>query len=215
MSSTDTRKRILLVDDHPIVRQGLAQLINASPDLHVIGGAEDVSGAMAEIANLKPDVVVVDLSLKSSNGMDLIKQLREQASPVPILVLSMHDETLHAQRVLRAGAHGYIMKDQASQQVLTALREVLAGRNYISPELAARADPATVATTTPVQSLTNRELEIFRLIGQGTGPRDIAERLGLSIKTVETHRENIKGKLGLKSAPELLRFAMQYVMDKP
>ena len=219
---SDTRKRVLLVDDHPIIRQGLAMLIDGSADLHVVGTAEDVPAGLEAVARLSPDVVVVDLSLKSSNGMDLIKQLREQRSAVPVLVLSMHDEALHAQRVLRAGAQGYIMKDQASQQVLTALRQVLAGGTYVSPAVQARAAATTpdgkaagAATASPVERLTNRELEVFRLIGAGTGPRDIADRLGLSIKTVETHRENIKAKLGLRSAPELLRFAMQYVMDNP
>jgi DNA-binding NarL/FixJ family response regulator len=213
------RSKVLLVDDHPIVRQGLAQLINEEADLLVCGQAEDTPQALKAVAELSPDVAVVDISLKDRSGIDVIKEIHGIKPNLPVLVLSMHDENLQAERALRAGARGYIMKQEATAKVLTAIRRVLKGDIYLSDKMATRMLHQLVdarsapATTSPLQTLTNRELEVFTLIGQGIGPRDIAERLSLSVKTVEAHREHIKSKLNLKSGNELIRHAMQYVMD--
>jgi len=215
-----TRRKVLLIDDHPIVRQGLAQLIDASDDLFVCGQAEDTQQALRAVTELAPHVAVLDISLKDRSGMDVIKEFHVIRADMPVLVLSMHDETLQAERALRAGARGYIMKQEATEKVLTAIRRVLSGDIYLSDKMATRMLHSLVdskkasAPPSPLQTLTNRELEIFTLIGQGIGPREIAERLTLSVKTVEAHREHIKQKLTLKSANELIRHAMQYVMDQ-
>jgi DNA-binding NarL/FixJ family response regulator len=214
-----TKARVLLVDDHPIVRQGLGQLINEEPDLSIVGEAEDFQQALAAVDTANPDVAIVDISLKDRSGIELIKEFRAKRPDLPILVLSMHDESLHAERVLRAGAKGYIMKQEATEQVMNAIRRVLRGEVYLSERMSSRmvnrlvAGPQNVGGS-PIERLSDREFEVFQMIGQGVGPSEIAERLGLSVKTVETHRERIKEKLNLASGSELIRYAMQYVMDE-
>jgi len=217
---SSAQAKVLLVDDHPIVRQGLEQMINDSADLHVCGQAADTQEALKAVRDLAPDVVVLDISLKDRSGIDFIKEIHEVKPGLPVLVLSMHDETLQAERALRAGARGYIMKQEATEQVLTAIRRVLSGDIHLSDKMATRMlhqlvdNKKAPQTLSPLNTLTNRELEIFTLIGQGMGPREIATNLTLSVKTVEAHREHIKQKLAVKSANELIRHAMQFVMDQ-
>ena len=217
-TASATKSRVLLVDDHPVVRRGLALMIDAEPDLTVCGEAESYEQAVASIDRLKPDVAVVDISLGGRSGIDLIKDVRGKKPDLPILVLSMHDESLQAERALRAGAKGYIMKREATSNVIGAIRHVIKGGIYVSDRISARllgkmAD-APAGTRSPLERLSDRELEIFNLIGQGLSPRTIAERFGLSVKTVEAHRENIKGKLGLSSSNELIRYAVQHWLDQ-
>jgi DNA-binding NarL/FixJ family response regulator len=214
-----TKARVLLVDDHPIVRQGLGQLINEEADLSVVSEAEDFQQALSALNDTPIDIAIVDISLKERSGIELIKEIRARKPELPILVLSMHDESLHAERVLRAGAKGYIMKQEATEQVMNAIRRVLRGEVYLSERMASRmvnrlvAGPQNVGGS-PIERLSDREFEVFQMIGHGVGPSEIAEKLGLSVKTVETHRERIKEKLNLASGSELIRYAMQYVMDE-
>ena len=207
---------VLIVDDHPVVRQGLAQLINQEKDLEVRGYAEDAYQAMQEIKDVRPDMVIVDISLKDTSGMDLIKDMKIQYPNLPILILSMHDDSLYAERALRAGAKGYIMKHEATERVITAIRRVLAGEIYVSDSMAAKmvsklATGVAPHSTSPVESLSDRELEVFRLIGEGHKTRDVADKLHLSVKTIETYRAHIKEKLGFKDGNELFRFAVEWV----
>ncbi len=210
------KRTVLIVDDHPIVRQGLAQLIDQERDLHVCGQAEDAHQAMRAIRMLNPDMVVVDISLRDSSGIELIKDIKVQYPNLPVLTLSMHDEGIYAERALRAGAKGYIMKQEATENVVTAIRRVLAGEMYVSDDMAAKMVSKLVAGraetgSSPVDRLSDRELEVFRLIGSGFGTREMAEKLHLSIKTIETYRAHIKEKLGLVDANELLRAAINWV----
>lgn len=210
------KSKVLIVDDHPIVRQGLSELINHEKDLTVCGQAEDAQQAMAAIRSAKPDVVVVDISLKEKNGIELMKDIKAQYPNMPVLVLSMHDESLYAERALRAGARGYIMKQEATEKVVTGIRTVLSGQVYVSDKMAAKmvyklVGGGATAGASPVESLSDRELEVFNLIGHGLGTRQIAEKLYLSIKTIETYRAHIKEKLNLVSAGELLQYAIQWV----
>lgn len=218
MPKTDPRSKhiVLIVDDHPVVRQGLAQLINQEKDLEVRGYAEDAFQAMQAIKDIRPDMIIVDISLKGTSGMDLIKDVKIQYPSLPILILSMHDESLYAERALRAGAKGYIMKHEATDQVITAIRRVLAGQIYVSDTMAARMVSKLAAGTaqpnaSPVESLSDRELEVFRLIGEGHKTRDVADKLHLSVKTIETYRAHIKDKLGFRDGNELFRFAVEWV----
>jgi DNA-binding NarL/FixJ family response regulator len=211
-----SKRSVLIVDDHPVVRQGLAQLINQEKDLEVRGYAEDAFQAMQAIKDVRPDMVIVDISLKDTSGMDLIKDVKIQYPNLPILILSMHDESLYAERALRAGAKGYIMKHEATEQVITAIRRVLAGQIYVSDTMAAKmvtklATGAAQPSASPVESLSDRELEVFRLIGEGHKTRDVADKLHLSVKTIETYRAHIKEKLGFKDGNELFRFAVEWV----
>jgi DNA-binding NarL/FixJ family response regulator len=212
---------ILIVDDHPIVRQGLAQLINEEPDLHVCGQAEDAVEAIQAIDKLQPDLVIVDLSLKDTiSGLELIKDIKVRYASLPVLTLSMHDETVYAERALRAGARGYIMKHEATDRVVAAIRRVLAGQIYVSEDLAANMVGKLVTgpgdkSKLSVERLSDRELEVFRLIGIGYGTREMAERLHLSQKTIETYRAHIKDKLNLLDTNELLRTAIQWVKSNP
>src|SRR4051794_38250550 len=218
-TASAAKAKVLLVDDHPIVRQGLGQLINEEPDLSIVAEAEDFQQALSALDATPPDVAIVDISLKDRSGIELIKEIRARKPELPILVLSMHDESLHAERVLRAGAKGYIMKQEATEQVMNAIRRVLRGEVYLSERMASRmvnrlvAGPQNVGGS-PIERLSDREFEVFQMIGNGVGPSEIAEKLGLSVKTVETHRERIKEKLNLASGSELIRYAMQYVMDE-
>ena len=210
------KARILVVDDHAIVRQGLMQLINRESDMFVCGDAETAADALKQIALLNPDVAIVDVSLKEDSGLELVKNIRIRHPKLAVLILSMHDETFYAGRFLRAGARGYIMKEVATEKVLIALRRVLAGEVYLSERMSSRILHKLVdgSGATPVKAtidvLSDRELEVFSLIGQGLGTRDIAKRLHVSVKTVEAHRAHIKEKLQLQGATELLQQAIQW-----
>lgn len=208
------KRRIFVVDDHPIVRQGLAQLINNESDLVVCGQGEDAYQSLRAIREAGPDLALVDVSLKDSDGIELLKELRASMPQLPVLILSMHDESLYAERALRAGARGYIMKQEAPQTLLSAVRKVLAGEVYVSQKMGATLLQRIVGgkrpgTELPMDRLTDRELEVFRMIGAGQSVKEIADKLFLSVKTVEAHREHIKEKLNLKSSAELLRFAIR------
>lgn len=210
------KTRVLLVDDHAILRQGLVRLINHEADMTVCGEAEDAAKAFSAVETLKPDIVVVDISLKGSNGIELIKNLKARHADLPMLVLSMHDECLYAERALRAGSLGYIMKEEAIEQVLVAIRRVLAGEIFLSEKMKSRmlqtmAHGKGKVVTSPIEQLTDRELEVFRLIGEGHSTRQIAGELHLSIRTVEAYREYIKAKLNLKNATELVQHAFHWV----
>jgi DNA-binding NarL/FixJ family response regulator len=210
---TATRRRIFLVDDHPLVREWLTNLIERQPDLSVCGQAETSAAAYESIARLKPDVAVVDLSL---DGLDLIKQLQVLPEPPHVLVLSMHDEAIYAERALRAGAHGYVMKRTATRQVIEAIRQVLLGRLYVSETLAVQMTEKYVRSgITPgqpsVSLLSDREIEVFRMLGRGCETRVIAEQLNLSPKTVQVYCGRIKEKFGLANANELIREAVRWV----
>ena len=206
--------KILLVDDHPILRQGLAQMINEEKELMVCGQFEEASKALDAVISLKPDAAIVDISLKGSSGIELLKNIKVQYPKLLVLVLSMHDESLYAERALRAGASGYIMKQEATDQVLVALRKVLNGEIYLSEKMSSKlmhqlvSGRATDAGSL-MERLSDRELEIFGLIGEGRGTRQIAEQLHLSVKTIESHRAHIKEKLNLKNATELVHRAIQ------
>jgi len=214
MPAKKSKYKILLVDDHPILRQGLALLINQEKDLEVCGQFEDAGKALDAVNNLKPDAAIVDISLKGSSGIELLKNIKVQFPKLLVLVLSMHDESLYAERALRAGASGYIMKQEATDQVLVALRKVLNGEIYLSEKMSSKlmhqlvSGRATDAGSL-MERLSDRELEIFGLIGEGRGTRQIAEQLHLSVKTIESHRAHIKEKLNLKNATELVHRAIQ------
>ena len=215
----ENKTNILIVDDHPIVRQGLAELVNQENDLEVCGQAKDAHQAMKAVKELKPDMAIVDISLKETSGMELIKDLNAQNPNLPVLVLSMHDESLYAERALRAGARGYIMKAEATEKVIMAIRKILSGEVYISDKMASKMMRKLVGSNTeinasPVECLSDRELEVFQLIGKGFGTRQISERLYLSIKTIETYRAHIKEKLNLADAAELLQYAIQWVNSR-
>jgi DNA-binding NarL/FixJ family response regulator len=208
------KKKIFIVDDHAIVRQGLAELINDQDDLITAGEAESPPHAMKEIAATKPDAVVVDITLKDGDGIELCKQIHERWNKLPILVLSMHDETMYAERALRAGASGYVMKQEPQDKVMAAIRRVLGGETYLSEAMAAKllrnlSGNRSDASVSPLERLSDRELQIFKLIGEGQSVRAIAEVLFLSPKTVETHKEHIKQKLNLASSNDLLRYAIE------
>ncbi len=211
--SLESAFRVFIVDDHPIVRQGLRRLIDQEEDLSVCGEAEDVKEARDAIQALSPDAVILDISLKNSDGVDLLKELRIRRLKTPVLVLSMHDESIYAERLLSAGANGYIMKQEASDRFLAALREVLSGGIYVSD--AVRSKIANSAATEdvvddPIARLSNRELQVFNLIGQGLSTREIADKLNLSVKTIESHRLTIKEKLNIDSATQLVRYAVRW-----
>jgi DNA-binding NarL/FixJ family response regulator len=207
--------RILIVDDHPLVRLSLREFIRREKDLEVCGEAEDREQALAAAEATKPHLAIIDLTLKSSNGMELIKDLRERHPDVHILVLSMHDETIHAERAIRAGARGYITKQEATTKVMVAIRQILNGEIYWSERAAARvaskiAGPARGITDSPVDCLTDRELQVFEMIGAGKSTRQISASLHIDISTVETYRARIKEKLNLKDSLALLQFAIRW-----
>jgi DNA-binding NarL/FixJ family response regulator len=215
-SDAPEAKRIVLVDDHPLFRKGLQEMIHSDGTFAVCGEAGNAAEAMALIRKLSPDMAIVDLSLPGANGIELIKNIRAEFSKVPILVLSMHDESLYAVRALRAGADGYVMKHEAMANVIHAIREVFNGRPYLSPAMAAQvitkfAHRQAEGETDAVERLSDRELEILELIGKGHEVRRIAKLLHLSPKTVETHRAHIKDKLDLKNSREVARFALQWL----
>jgi DNA-binding NarL/FixJ family response regulator len=217
-STSGARIKILIVDDHPIVREGLAARIARQSDLTVCGEAEDVADALDLVKTTQPDLAIIDLSLKSGQGLDLIKRIHASSPNTKALVSSMYDESLYAERALRAGALGYVNKQEMSEKIIEAIRQVLDGKIYLSPRMTERFLQRAVGSPpqlgkSPIETLTDRELEIFKLIGKGKTTRQIAADLHLSIKTVETHRENIKSKLNIVNAAELSREAVQWVME--
>lgn len=209
------KRKIFIVDDHPIMRQGLGQLINHEADLEVVGEAEDAATALSGVMETKPDLVIIDISLPGKNGLELIKDIRAVQRQVALLVHSMHDESLYVERVLRAGAQGYIMKHEGGKKVMDAIRKVLSGDIYVSTAMSAKIleifSNRRANTTEPVEALSDRQFEIFQMIGQGKATRSIAEELHVSVKTVDAHRANIKEKLGLRTGNELVRYAVRWV----
>ena len=209
--------RILIVDDHPLVRTGLAQLIGDCHDLEVCGEAGDMAEALQLVESTRPDLAIIDLSLAGGSGIDLIERIKLRYKDVLMLVASMHDETLYAERVLAAGARGYINKQEAQERIIQAVRQVLAGKVYLSQQMTERMLSGMVdarADKRDIDKLSNRELQVFELIGRGVTGGQIAERLNLSTKTIETHQAKIKKKLGLGSAHELTQRAIRWVMEQ-
>ena len=207
------KKRILIVDDHPMMRDGLRQLIANEPDLEVCAEADDAPTALELAASAKPDIAVVDITLRSTNGLELIKDLKIRSPDTAVLALSMHDESLYAERVLRAGGRGYIMKQEGGKKIIEGIRRVLAGGVFVSDQISARILDSFSGRTqnlSPVETLTDREFEVFQLIGQGVSTTEMADKLHVSAKTIEVHRVNIKAKLGIPTAPELIRFAVRW-----
>jgi DNA-binding NarL/FixJ family response regulator len=214
-ATTRRKNRVLIVDDHPIVRQGLRRLIEQEEDLTVCGEAETTREAKAAIRELKPDVVIVDISLKQGDGIELVKDARAHYPALPLLVLSMHDESIYAERMLSAGANGYIMKQAASDQFLVALRRVLEGGIYVSEVVGNSmiqkfASGGAYISANPIDRLSNRELQILHMIGRGLSTRQAAEALNLSVKTVESHRQRIKRKLNLSTGSQLVQYAVNW-----
>ncbi len=215
----DRATRVLIVDDHPVVRKGLTAMINQEEDLRVCAETEDFHQALAAIKEHVPDLAVVDLTLSGIGGLELVKHLESSNPDLPVLVLSMHDETLYAERVLRAGAKGYIMKQEGTDKLVTAIRRILHGEIYVSEKMSSKMLGQLVGrgprtSGSHLETLSDRELEVFELIGRGQGTRQIAERLCLSFKTVESHREHIKEKLELSNANELVQHATQWVVTE-
>lgn len=205
--------KIIIVEDHPIFRMGMKEMIDSERDLTVIGEAENVTEALDLIRKKLPDLVIVDLSLKDSNGIELVREIKNNYKTISSLVLSMHDESLHAERCILAGAKGYIMKQEASESVITAIRHIMSDKIYVSPDIMSNIlnkfqTQPNLVNESPLKQLTNRELEIFQLIGLGMSSKDIAIQLMISIKTVGTYRERIKAKLGLKHGEMLVRHAI-------
>jgi DNA-binding NarL/FixJ family response regulator len=208
------KKTVFIVDDHPLLRQGLALLVNRERDLVVCGEAEEAQTAMKEITVKKPDILIADISLNGPDGLDLLKNLRMLYPNLPVLILSMHDESIYAERALRARANGYIMKQEATEKVLVAVRRILSGDIYLSDRMANKLlhqyiSGASADLNSRLSALSDRELEVFRLIGEGRSTRQIAEKLHLSVKTVETYQAHIKDKLSLHSGRELVQHAIQ------
>lgn len=213
------KRKVLIVDDHPVFRFGMVQLISQEEDLHVCGEAATSAGALEAMRVGDPDVAIVDISLQGANGIDLLKRMKSEKPRMPVLMISMYNETLYPLRALRAGASGYVTKRAALADIVTAVRQVLAGDIYLGTDLAERlilkslgngkGDPGS-----PVDPLSDRELEVMELIGRGFSTRDIAQQLNLSVKTVESHRANIKLKLGCKDGVEMVRFAMDWTLQQ-
>ena len=211
----EPRRRILIVDDHPIFREGLTQSINRETDLTVCGEAENASQALDSVAKLAPDLVMVDITLPGKSGLELIKDLRASHPHLAILAVSMHEESFYASRILRAGARGYVMKQETPQTLLHAIRQVLEGKIYVSARMSAQilesySGPRLRASTSPIEELSDREFEIFHLIGQGRNNQEIAQQLHLSLKTVAVHQGNIRRKLSLATSSDLIRLAVRW-----
>lgn len=213
-----SKKRVLIVDDHPVFRAGLSGLINLDATLAVCGEAQDAQEAMRALERLSPDLVLLDMSLPGKGGLELLKDLRALHPGIPVLIISMHDETLYAERVIRAGGRGYVMKQEGPEKTLAAIHKVLAGGVFVSDKISAQILNAMsggkTADTSSVSSLTDREFEVYRLLGQGKEPHEIARVLCLSIKTVDTHRAHIRQKLGLRNATELIHHATRWAADQ-
>lgn len=215
-SAAAPRRRILVVDDHPFMRAGLAHLLDRQPDLQVCGEAGHPAEALPLVGKLRPDLVLTDITMPGRSGAEFIRDLQAQHQGLPVLVISMHDEAIYAERMLRAGARGYIMKEAGGEALLAAVRQVLRGEVSVSPRLSARllenlSAPRPRGSSSPIARLTDREFEVFQLIGRGQGTADIAAQLGLSPKTVDVHRANLKRKLGLADATALVRHAVRWV----
>ena len=215
----ERKTQILLVDDHPVVRDGLTTIINHQRDLNVCGGTDDAHQALKAIGDLKPDVVVADISLKNSDGIELTKSIKAKYPTLPVVVLSVHDESVYAERALRAGARAYLMKEVASENIVNALRTVLKGEIYVSDTVSKKflhkiAGDKTNKTKTSMENLSDREFEIFRFIGEGYKASQIAKKLHLSVKTVETYRGRLKEKLNLDSAAALLQYAIKWAKSE-
>jgi DNA-binding NarL/FixJ family response regulator len=215
----NTRRRIFLVDDHPVTREGVRVLIDQEADLVVCGQADSAPAALQLIQRLKPDLAVVDITLKTTSGIELMKNVKALLPDLPVLIMSMHDESLYAERALRAGAKGYVMKHEASDRILVAIRSVLAGDLYLSEKMKekmlhrlVRSRKNEVVFT--IDTLSDREMEVFQLIGNGFGTRQIAEKLNLSVKTIDSYREHLKLKLRLEKGSDLVRHAIQWVRSE-
>ena len=215
------KKKILLVDDHPLVLYGLAQLLNAEADLAVCAQAADPAEALAAAESCRPDLAVVDLNLGETDGLDLIRSMLRRWPELPVLVVSMHKESLYAERALRAGARGYVMKREATKALVGAVRRVLAGEIHVSNHMAsvllaklARGDTSAGDASATMRNLSDREFEVFRMMGKGLGPKEIAARLGLSVKTIETYQDHLKRKLNVSSGRELLRLSMEHAVEE-
>jgi DNA-binding NarL/FixJ family response regulator len=216
-ATTPAPVKILIVDDHPSVREGLALRISLHADLELCGEADSEEQAITLVQQMKPDLVLVDISLKSGHGLELIKRIRSMDPTVKMLVISGFQESLYAERACRAGALGYLNKQESSEKMIEAIRTVLAGERFLSPEISRRLISQALGSSdrkkTPIEQLTDRELEVFRMIGEGLSTGLIASRLFLSTHTIDTHRENIKRKLTLNSAAELSRAAVQWLLE--
>jgi len=209
------RARILLVDDHPLVRERLAEIINQEPDLMVCGEAQDRAGALAAMAAHRPELAIIDLALKDSDGLELIKDIRLHWPNVLMLVVSMYEESLYAERVIRAGARGYVTKQEATRDILSAIRRVLSGRVYLNENVSARiidrlADRSVPGAATPAEMLADRELQVFELLGRGLVVKEIARRLRIATKTVDTYRRRTREKLNLQTSSQLLQHAISW-----
>jgi DNA-binding NarL/FixJ family response regulator len=207
-----------MVDDHPLMRKGLGELINQQPDMVICGEADDAPEALKAVGQIHPDLVIVDISLKTQNGIELIKNIKAIAPSIQILVLSMHDESVYALRVLKAGAKAYVMKQEVADKVMEAIRRIRAGKVFVSDRVAAQmlsqvVDGNDPSRASPVDALSDRELEIVTLIGNGIATREIAKRLGISIKTVESHRAHIKDKLTLTNATQLVQWCVRWIEE--
>lgn len=210
--------QVMLVDDHPLVRRGLAELISEEPGLAVCAQTSSAEECLKKLAECQPDCLIIDISLPGMNGLELIKRVRSRYPDVKILVASMHEESLFAERSLRAGANGFISKEEATEKVIEAINRVLSGQVYLSGPMTSRllsnVVTGEVGRKSQIESLTDRELEVFGLIGRGLATRDIAEKLHLSVKTVETHRDHIRNKLNLETTHQLVRHAVQWVLEQ-
>jgi DNA-binding NarL/FixJ family response regulator len=213
------KKTVLVVDDHPLMRQGLALLINQQQDMRVCGEAEEAQAALQAVAQLRPDIMILDISLNGPDGIEILKKIRTTDPDLPVLVLSMHDEAIYAERALRARANGYIMKQEATEKVLVAVRRILSGEVYLSERMSNKmlqqyigGSPHMIQSR--IATLSDRELEVFRRIGEGRATREIAEELHLSVKTVETYQAHIKDKLALRSGRELIQHAIQWKISE-
>jgi DNA-binding NarL/FixJ family response regulator len=220
-NDTPAKKRVLIVDDHPIFRAGLTGLVNLEAGLTVCGEANDAAQAMQAVEKLHPDLVLLDMSLPGKGGLELLKDIRAIAPQTPVLIISMHDETLYAERVIKAGGRGYIMKQEGPEKIVQAVLKVLSGGISVSERIAAQILDAMSGgksgksgTSSSVSTLTDREFEVYRLLGQGKEPHEIARTLHLSIKTVDTHRAHIRQKLGLRNATELIHHATRWVGEQ-
>jgi len=219
-AAAKTRARVLVVDDHPVLRRGVAQIINGERDLVVCGEADSAAATLGAITKFQPDILLLDLRLGAGGGLSLVRDVKAAHPKLPILVLSMHDEFLYAERVLRAGAMGFVMKQESADHIVQAIRVVLGGRTYLSEKMTqemlqrVRVTPQRATSTSELATLSDRELEVFDCIGQGLPTREIAARLFVSVKTVETHIDHIKAKLGIQSGHALIRRAMMWSIDR-